>query len=871
MINDRRILLSMLLICFAHLLVIPAWGSAQMERLQTNVAPLMDMSLEELADWVPVESGGLYFVDCPACQGGSQDRGRFEWKPDEPFSIRCLHCDQGYPDNADYPENAVVVVPYGETEHVFRYHLSEDREKGYFFQAHADWWRRVFLENGTRDLAELYRLTGDDRYAERAAVLLTRFAEVYPEYVLKYDFPFHPVQFAEPGTGPIEGVRVYRTSKWSWWGIMDVSEALALAYNDLREWPGWEALGGDETRRRIREDLLAGMVRSVLEVEGWERSGHLPRVAKLVASRTIGSPEMVHESIRRFKRMRDEFYYDGGYRMPAPSYMAQMSGTFQVWIQAAKGYSDPPGYVDAVSGERYDDLDLSQLPFVDRALSVYSAMRFPDDRMIPINDTWGGSLVPAVYRKQKPAPILFPGTGLAVLTGGHGPNAWLLYLDFTSASAPHAHRVSLSMGFYLGGVELLSDIGYTHSSMRLWARSSMAHSTVVVDGTEVGFDPGLLGNRVYLYDVSDRNFQIAGALSRSAYPGKVTNYRRTLAALSNGGQLAYVLDLFEVTGGSQQDYLLLGPLAKGGYIRPQVGGNLIPVPQGLLNEGVVFTKPQGQNDRIPPDAAFGFYQNVKALPAETPPVLDIGQDSVAVRAWLTADNGDTIYLADVPSVRAAKESEAAVWEHWAPMMAWRKGGNSLASTFATVFSPQGAAMGVKAVHREDVNGVLRMRIELKNGMVDHWLLQAGDPSADRNYNGSITWMRMAEDGSIQQYRNFGGVSAEHGGESLPGGGIGRGVLLEAGESATGGGEFLIEGSWPEVASGLLTLQFPDRDTRSFRIKEVEELGEGKYRVLTYEAPGFVINKHGIRFTAFPQREWTGQGSIRYQVIGMSAH
>jgi hypothetical protein len=57
----------------------------------------------------------------------------------------------------------------------------------YFFRARRDSLVRDYLASRARDLAQLYVATKDRAHARRAALLMHRFAEVFPGWCYHYE------------------------------------------------------------------------------------------------------------------------------------------------------------------------------------------------------------------------------------------------------------------------------------------------------------------------------------------------------------------------------------------------------------------------------------------------------------------------------------------------------------------------------------------------------------------------------------------------------------------------------------------------------------------------------------------------------------
>lgn len=842
---------------------------SQVQQLQKKVTTVMAMSEQQLQELVPVRSGGLYFVACPHCDFGTQDRGRYDWTIDRPEQIRCQGCGEVYPGNSKYPENGNQKVS-GKTTHVFDYHQSREREKPYYFSSHADYWRRLYLEESARDLARLFAVTGEDRYARRAALILTRFAEVYPDWVLKYDYPFHDVVFQADTGGTIPGIALTRTSKRSWWGILEIEPlSLVEAYDLLQGWKGWQELPDPDSERKVREDLLFRMMSFVLDREDWSRSTHQPRVGKFVVARVLEMPEYAHRALRHFTGMTNRFFHDGQYHNTSPSYMQQMTGTFSHWIQYAKGYSDPEGYVDAVDGEHLEHLDLSQFGFVRRTREALEKLRFPNGQLLPVNDTWGVPLDQQARRlkprNQPVRPFMLPGMGIAVLGGGEKNQEWLLYLNFT-AGRIHKHPDALSIGFYHDGIEWLSDIGYTHTRLRAWAASTMSHATVVVNGRESGRDPWgeSGGHEPRLFEVRNPEFQVISAESTIAYPG-INRYRRTLMAHEEKGKLLYAIDYFDVHGYQQADYILLGPLHNQAEIKSDL--SFQKHPHSLMNRGVRLVPPQGENDDPGPEAGFGFFESIEqGIP--TGPVqmtFDHGEKGQRLHVLLSSGSRDQIYLAKVPSIRDAKEQDSALEDYKAPILSWRKGSNTETSGFVSVLLPDESLNVIKDVF---FDGEQTVEITLAEGQRHLWILGALNNS-DLSFDGELALIKKEASGKIETGYLLGGTALRHGEQIISGAGNGEGECLE-GDKGLGSSEqpasLLLKGTMPKTPSGLLTLQFQDGRRIHYNVGTVTSVEPGLYRVTVQEELGWKRMEGKLVSTCFPEWEQP-DAPIRYTIQG----
>ena len=224
-----------------------SWVAAHREAASSQAEQWLARSDDELWALVPSQElprgimtnvGVLYQgkkAGCPSCGDGITPYGNYPWKTDvwhRPWTITCPNCAAVYPKNDFYAFYQTALDEHG----MFRRELGDRSllfnaehpnpddplhkvfvddgygmldEKGnthhaipYFVQ----WglWRSLRI--GVSALAQAFALTSDRRYAHKAAVLLDRIADVYPDM----DFlPLHRMGFQHSqggsGRGRIEG------------------------------------------------------------------------------------------------------------------------------------------------------------------------------------------------------------------------------------------------------------------------------------------------------------------------------------------------------------------------------------------------------------------------------------------------------------------------------------------------------------------------------------------------------------------------------------------------------------------------------------------------------------------------------------------
>ena len=253
-------------------------GETMRRSLERRLEPVLRLSDAELLRLIPDRSG-FRFVGCPNCQGGTQE-GQLDWTLDRPDEVYCRYCQMRFP-NEKFPENQVVRVknPRGEMQEYPCWESpeppprlgrfapaprSEPREGyRYFFRAKAWFLAREYFSQAASDLALLYQRTGDRSHARKSALILDRFAQVYPGYCVHYDLPFTQKYIFPGDQGHPFPVSDYRAAKWSWWAYMDIPEDLIRAYDLIRP----SGAVDDAMKRRIEDDFFRS---SVTFVRGFE-------------------------------------------------------------------------------------------------------------------------------------------------------------------------------------------------------------------------------------------------------------------------------------------------------------------------------------------------------------------------------------------------------------------------------------------------------------------------------------------------------------------------------------------------------------------------------------------------------------------------
>jgi len=500
--------------------------------LNFSVEYLMKLSLGEVINEVPVASG-IFFVGCPNCKGGAQEMNVFNWEPQLGNKVICRYCQMIFP-NTEFPNNKKkTIMPPGGSPQEYRYYENSEG-KEYYFEAHA-WYRKwMWIRNAAGDLGQLWKITGEVSYADRAAAILGRFAQVFPDYAIRYDYPNRPVKFFPAGQKwPYEGLVPYRGAKWSWWGYSDIPVQMAGVYNNLKNgynWSRMDSVLGPETEKRVINDLLRlGYDFTVANPETYTNMS--PRLYRdmITLGRILNDPAMVHEGVDRFNEfIKKGFFADGWWKEGTVSYHDQTVRGLKGVAKSAQGYTDPPEW----EGERFENLDLlDEVPVFKKAVEVGQDAILPNGRKIPINDTWFHSKTDPT---EKTSSRLWPSLGNAALGNGTGEDQMMVNINW-SGNYGHSHYDNASIIFFAEGEELLSDIGYTHTKYRGWTVYTASHNTVVIDqkGQDIGTNENPVTGRLLFYDDTHEHVKTIDVDASPAYEQAKT-YRRRLALVNVG-------------------------------------------------------------------------------------------------------------------------------------------------------------------------------------------------------------------------------------------------------------------------------------------------------------------------------------------------
>jgi len=652
--------------------------------LKKSVEPLMRMSVKEVIAEVP-EGTGIFFIGCPNCHSGAEEMNVLGWKPGMGSKVRCNYCGMVFP-NKQFPNNRerVIIAPGGARQ-VYRYYEDSSGHR-YYFEAHAWYERWLWIRPLAENLAQLWYVTKDNAYGDRAAAIAGRFAQVFPDYTVRADFPDSRVEFFPANQKwPYKGLVPYQGAKWRWWGYDDIPTYLANVYDILEsgyDWKRMDKVIGVETDKRIAKDLLRlGYEFTTANPEMYSNKSPGMYSEMIRVGRILGDPTMVHEAVKRFREFFSKgFFADGWWREGSASYHNMTIKSLQTVADALEGYVDPADW----KGERFDHPHLAkETSLFRKALIVNDEDILPNGRKIPINDTWGYS------RDEKTDSVvsrLWPALGNAAVGTGQGDNQVMLNVNW-SGNYGHSHYDNGSIILYAEGQELLSDIGYTHSKYRPWTIHSASHNVVVIDqmSQDAGSKEKPVTGRLKFYDDEDAHVKVVDVDASPAYL-IADVYRRRLVMVHAGSGHDYVVDRFDVKGGKVHDWFLHGMCEQEGTLQTSI--SLDQPLKTLVPEWGGNNLPKNQKDMDRTGKRFhsyAFLRDIEKGAATGSWTATWRYDSAGLRSHILSQPGTEVFRFRSPSIRRANEDDNKLDNYMSNGIMQRHPGG--ASTFIAVHEP----------------------------------------------------------------------------------------------------------------------------------------------------------------------------------------
>jgi len=623
-------------------------------QIETFAREIMALPDAEVLALVPVQTPFIT-SDCPACGNTHYARGleRALWKFALPDRLTCVKCNETFP-SEKFPlnEKATFLNTRGEKVEIAFHRDANGRR--FALPGALQSWQNGWLVQRLEALGKLYQLTKDERYARRVALVLDRYAEVFPHYLVK-DFltetlhdprirhtqrnsyvyvstggPFmrdgrkiaERPQEPEASTQATKLPYGWTQSRWGWgrWGNDIPSDLLRicdLVYRS-REFEKLSHELGHDVRRRITDDLFGNAVAFVQEFPFYyhlhnNASSHVGDMIR--AGRVLGRPEWVRFGYRWSREVLEQYAFcrDGAFA-ESPGYLYVFLATQEENFNALIGYSDPPGFVGK-DGVRLQNLGADgPLAFLQKARVATESIRFPNGSSLPLGDNRHDEFVEPLYRPgargtplERSQNVLLPGYGHAVLGDGAGDRQVQAHLQFSSfRGVIHTHMDGLSLMLWAFGSEVFTDSGYHKTKYRGYATTTLSHNTVVMNRVPQSGDSPK--GSVLMYEPNLPGLSLVQVEDRGAYQDMASRYRRTLLLNTRHLEAPYLVDVFEVTGGHTHDYALHGPTIFDSTAETDLPLTAMPGERPLLAPGETWN-----NDTA--KCAYGAFTNVRRGPA----------------------------------------------------------------------------------------------------------------------------------------------------------------------------------------------------------------------------------------------------------------
>jgi len=424
------------------------WAQKIVEGWKKNVSLAMTRDRAFFEEMIPpLTMWPLYGQSCPVCVGERSamgETGLYRWSIDDPERIVCRYCGTVYP-NPSYPETGGITCPrMGQT---FTFYLTDeerahpDDTSGKYAFRWASWPVHTSFSGIIRyrkaawcigkipTLAKLYAITGDVRYAEKAAMIMDVVADRYPNWLFhSYNGTYADCPPGEAarelgrnprgGRFPVETIVTafdglhtkgdYAELNNGFWGAgrfgCSGSDGgfilnMTVAYDLIRDacYDDGRPVVTPEMENRIVNDLI---IAGCEDSENWAEINNKCGPGRAMSGAVgilFNRPESVRRAIEGFEKLMEKSFHFDGFCRESPSYSAMHLNLLRNIPEILAGYSDPPGYRPG-AGDPLKNYD----PFVESdryRLALVSMVRMLDPaNLFPvIGDTHYNTGIDPIY------------------------------------------------------------------------------------------------------------------------------------------------------------------------------------------------------------------------------------------------------------------------------------------------------------------------------------------------------------------------------------------------------------------------------------------------------------------------------------------
>ena len=500
----------------------------------------------------------------------------------------------------------------------------------YWFVAYANQWTwKNFIEPAFLNLGRAYLLTGDKRFAHKAAVMLHRMAEVYPSMDHANQSRYGLISKSEGRTYNGKVLNLI----WETLLIQNASEAYDAVWETIdgdQELQKFYGKNGESIRSFIEANLLEDALDAYMErkIQGNYGLHQSALIYILLARQNMDTEKYMHMLVdepgatQQHMGLRYALYnmmFKDGMPFESPYYnMLTVEKLATLGEILKKGgtnlfteprlkmvFNGPPSFV--VTGKFTPDVgdsgnSLGQVIGLNPTAYQIAYDHYKDPAYLTwlanVDKTGANSFstFESLFRPVLPQTAPMPG-GRAVpinssrLFAGYGLGILNNPKDVTALSfnygmkGTHYHWDFLNFELFANGQKMMPDLGYPDAmneyvkEVYAWSTNTIAHNTVVVDAERQN-----LNNPGVLHNFANGKFARSMDASSPAY-SMVSRYRRNLIMIDVDDKQSYVVDFFRVVGGKQHDYTLHGPPGKMTVSEGKAG----PVRKGTFaGENVAF-------------------------------------------------------------------------------------------------------------------------------------------------------------------------------------------------------------------------------------------------------------------------------------------
>lgn len=724
----------------------------------------------------------------------------------------------------------------------------------------------------------LMLVTGERRYGEAAKQIVLEFSRVIKDW----NFYFEGKRFSQDHRNYLRNWRA-RGLFGSWYPL-DLYNGMVLlrTYDTLRPW------FSDSERRQVEQDLFIhhkqtidrftgawGETPFTGNVSGYWRSYHNLMVYQLEGTiryaQVLQKPEWIHEVVRYWiQYLRYTYTPDGFFREVTVDYHRQITGGMLGSIPTMlQGYTDPEGYLDKISGKRFDNLDLLKWEVLMRPIrEAGRVLALPDGTYLNTNDSGPGrNQVPESEVEYGTKPGILGGAGVVKLAA-RGMTAHLLFGGIRG----HDHLNALNLFWYAGEREVFSGTGYRplrdSGNTRTWNTITPSHNTAMVDGinhfhnramyrveqpntavtsqkpqspgrhpVEVGLEIGAQyrdQGDLLLWDASSDLVQAMEAGQERAYGGVTSLFRRTVVMVPLSDGEGYLVDIFRIRGGRKHELFL-----RGGLDYPYSLQFDIPLKE---NQELLY-------DNLQVTHSAEFKKNIHAQASYS--------DGLRVISHISASNQPanikkTLLLGKAPAIRRQGLADYSLIRY---ELAQTSG--ELDAVYVRVHETTSGAARVKGVRTHIEEG--KAFIEIKRDDGTDYLLSGLDENSRFSYGewqftGRLAWVTVDHQQKVDG-RVFSGQDLHYADHQIKGKLPLSVKVLATGSRFQGESQDFIIVNKPkewlkEAEPRIVHLLLGDVYRLTVPVAGVEDLG-GKLKVNLTHSPGFDLSSEAIYMNYFP--------------------